>query len=219
MGFDLFDELIIEVDGDSTVGATVTLRPVPLDRFAELAAMVGSGLFPDGPPTLGPWYDPGDLARSARRTIAYHCTALDEVSPRRWSLPLGVFVADELVGVQSLDGADFVTSREAATGSFLAPAWRGRHIGRTARHGIVAAAFEELGAEWVTSAAWQGNPASQRVSEALGYRHDGLQVDVVRGEQMVLTRFRLHRDDWAASAARPAVTCHGFDGFRDRIGL
>ena len=41
----------------------------------------------------------------------------------------------------------------------------------------------------------------------------------VRGEQMVLTRFRLHRDDWAASAARPAVTCHGFDGFRGRVGL
>lgn len=219
MGFDLFDELIIEVDGDSTVGAKVTLRPVPLDRFADLAAMVAGGLFPDGPPTLGPWYDPDDLARSARRTIAYHCTALDTTSPQRWSLPLGVFVDDELVGVQSLDAVDFLTAREAGTGSFVAPAWRGRRIGRMARHGIVAAAFEELGAEWVTSAAWQDNPASQRVSEAVGYRPDGLQVDVVRGERMVLARFRLHRHDWAASAGRPAVTCRGFDGFRERIGL
>lgn len=216
MTIDVFADLCVVVaDGE------VVLRPVPFAEFEALASLVGNGLFPDGEAsTLSGWYDPDDLVRSARRSIAYHCDTLANANPDRWALPLGVWCDDQLIGVQGLHAERFLVRREAQTGSFLAPEWRGRGFGTLARHGIVAAAFDQLAADWVTSAAIVGNAASKGVSVRVGYQPDGLEVTDNGGRRQVLERFRLPADHWAQLQSRaPRVVCRGFEEFRTRIGL
>jgi RimJ/RimL family protein N-acetyltransferase len=212
---DLFCELRVEIDGGAC-----ELRPIEFGRFGELVDLVGSGLFPDGPSTLAGWYEPDDLVRSARRAVAYHASTLADASAEQWALPLGVWVDGTLVGVQGLDAEQFRTRREASTGSFLAPHWRGRGLGKLARQGILAAAFDELEAQWVVSSAMVGNAASRAVSLAVGYEPDGLEVIESDGTAQVMERFRISRAAWRSrQVPSPRVTTQGFEDFRRRIGL
>lgn len=212
---DVFADLRLDVDHGRCV-----LRPVPFDRFDELAALVGRGLFLDGDTTLGEWYDPDDLGRSARRAVAYHAGSLADVEPDRWSLPFGIWTNDTLVGVQSLDAEGFPIRREAFTGSFVAPEWRGKGFGKLARWGVLSAAFVEFDAEWVVSRAVEGNSASTGVSLSVGYVPDGLDVIEHRGAAAVTERFRLSRERWAERrSTAPEVRSTGFDELRRRLGI
>lgn len=213
---DLYTELRVEVDGGACV-----LRPVEFARFGDLIEMVGNGLFPDGPSTLAGWYEPDDLVRSARRTVAYHAAQLADATPESWTLPLGVWVGDTLIGVQGLEAKGFLVRREASTGSFLAPDWRGKGYGKLARRGILAAAFDELGAEWVVSAAYMDNHSSRGVSLAVGYERDGMDVVDIGGEARLVERFRISAERWRRrqQGGGGRVRTSGFDEFKARIGL
>ena len=208
---DLYPELVAEC-------GAVALRVAPVADLLVLAGYVADGLFPDGPSTLGEWYDPDDLVASARRTVAYHLSALAERSPDRLDLPLGVYVDGVVIGVQSLHAEHITVTREVATGSWLAPGHRGRGHGRAAREAALAVAFEALGADWATTASLVDNGASLGVTAATGYRPDGVRVEVVRGRREVLRRFRQSRDEWAARD-RPTVRVAGFGRWLADTGL
>ena len=61
------------------------------------------------------------------------------------------------------------------TGSWLGRSFQGRGIGTEMRAAVLELAFRGLGAATAESGALEGNAASARVSEKLGYRHDGLE--------------------------------------------
>ena len=85
------------------------------------------------------------------------------------------------------------------------------------RTAVLALAFDHLGAQEARSGAFTDNPASRRVSEALGYRANGYDVAVVRGERRVENLFVMTREDWR-SRPRPAVEVSGLDACRDMFG-
>jgi RimJ/RimL family protein N-acetyltransferase len=73
------------------------------------------------------------------------------------------------------------------------------------RTAVLALAFEGLGAEVATSAAFVDNVASERVSRVLGYREDGTDRQAPRGVVQEMRRFRLDRADWLALTRQPVA--------------
>lgn len=196
----------------------VTLRVVPGPDLISLGNLVARGLFPGTTSTLGSWYDPDDLAASARRTVAFHLTAMASVAPHDWNLPLGVYVDAQLVGVQGMQANDFLICRTVETGSWLIPSARGRGIGRAARAAILGLAFGLLEAEWALTSAQVGNHASARVTESLGYEPNGVSTIAHLGKPTPVRHWCLSRDRWRGGPAR-IVRWHGFDSWLDQVGL
>lgn len=64
------------------------------------------------------------------------------------------------------------------------------------RAAVLELAFAGLGAEYAASDWLEGNDASRRVSEELGYRDDGTGEVSPRGTPVRQHRMRLDRADW-----------------------
>jgi RimJ/RimL family protein N-acetyltransferase len=125
-------------------------------------------------------------------------------SPSAWCLDLVVEHADEIVGVQSLEGDDFSVLHTVDSASWLATRVRGRGLGTAMRTGILALAFEHLGAEVAVSSAEPTNAPSLAVSRRLGYVDNG--VGRVNGTGRVdLQYLRLARETWTASGRTAEV--------------
>jgi len=97
-----------------------------------------------------------------------------DFSPEAWDLQLAVFHDGELAGCQGLATHDFLVTRTGETGSWLGREFQGRGIGTRMRQAVCALAFDHLGFEEVTSAAFLDNPASLAVSRKVGYRPSGV---------------------------------------------
>ena len=90
-----------------------------------------------------------------------------------WRLDLLVWEHGALVGTQGIGAKRFAEKRVASTGSWLGRAAQGRGIGTEMRAAVLELAFRGLGAAAATSGWLEGNAASGRVSEKLGYRRPG----------------------------------------------
>jgi RimJ/RimL family protein N-acetyltransferase len=86
------------------------------------------------------------------------------------------------------------------------------------RQVALALAFDHLGAEVAETEAFLDNPASNRVSLAVGYRPNGLTLLPRRGVAAEAQRFRMTREDWQGRR-RPAVTVEGLEACRELFGL
>lgn len=140
-------------------------------------------------------------------------------SPASWKLHFGVFLRDELIGTQTLEGDDFLRLREVDSASFLAPPMRGRGFGKQMRRAVLALAFEALGAERAITSAWHDNGASLGVSRALGYEPNG-ESRHVRGERVDrMLHLALSRETWLARGHSAGVTIEGFEACRPLFGL
>jgi RimJ/RimL family protein N-acetyltransferase len=138
-------------------------------------------------------------------------------SPADWQLPMAVVVDGQPVGLQDLRATDFAALRTVETGSWLGRAWQGRGIGTEMRAAALTLAFEGLGARRALSSAHEGNEASRRVSEKLGYRPDGIAFTAPRGVEIVQQRYRLDRE--AFHADQWQVEIDGLDGCLSLFGL
>jgi len=88
--------------------------------------------------------------------------------PRAWRLSFVVRVAGEIVGIQELEGNDFLTLRTVDTSSFLIPAVRGRGYGKQMRAAVLALSLGPLHAQAAVTSAWHDNHASLDVLCGLG---------------------------------------------------
>jgi RimJ/RimL family protein N-acetyltransferase len=86
------------------------------------------------------------------------------------------------------------------------------------RQAVLAFAFDHLGAEVAESGAFLDNPASSRVSEAIGYEPNGIDRLAPRGVPRDLRRYRLTLEGWR-SKPRPAVEVEGLEGCLDLFGV
>ena len=96
--------------------------------------------------------------------------------------------------MQDLLGVQFAALGTIGTSSWLGPGYRGRGIGIEMRATALHLAFAGLAAQEAASEAFVDNPASNRVSQALGYEPNGTSWATRRSEPALMTHWKLTRD-------------------------
>jgi RimJ/RimL family protein N-acetyltransferase len=195
----------------------LALRPMTEADLAALADLLPDDVEQDPAATR---YDVGD-ARTGRGIVSHqsYWRAYGTWQPGAWRLNFVVCAAGEIVGVQELEGNDFLTLRTVDSSSFLVPAARGQGYGKQMRSAVLALAFGPLQAEAAITSAWHDNHASLGVSQALGYRPNGESLHA-RGDRVdVMKHMRLLRADWLASGRGDHVLISGFEACRPLFGL
>jgi RimJ/RimL family protein N-acetyltransferase len=140
------------------------------------------------------------------------------VTPEAWRLYFVVLVGDEPVGMQDLIGAEFAQFGTVASFSWLKPGIRSTGIGTEMRAAILHLAFEGLGAREASSEGFLDNPASNRVSEKLGYQRNGVNWAARRGESAQLQKWTVTRELWEKSR-RNDIRLSGVDECRPVLGI
>lgn len=188
------------------------VRPEELGALADAAA---AGIVPEGSVSFS---DAWNKKAPGRQVVAHGMRSLGSWDIDKWSFPFGVFSGGKIVGVQSLSAEKFADRRVVGTGSWLSLDYHGQGIGTLMRQMVLAFAFDYLGAEVATSSALEGNTASMRISEKLGYQENGRQrieaEDRMRWEYLYLMEI----GDWKKQE-RPVVKVEGFDACRSYFGV
>jgi RimJ/RimL family protein N-acetyltransferase len=161
-----------------------------LEQLRELAL---AGVHPpEFMPFTVAWTDDPGLAGF----LDYHEMRRREWSVDAWHLELGVWLEGEPAGVQAMESENFAGTLVVGTGSWLGRPFQRRGIGTEMRTAVLELAFRNLGAEAARSGAIDGNLASLRVSEKLGYRTVGRGTVEPRGVVVEHTDVELRREDW-----------------------
>ncbi len=185
----------------------LTLRPDDDEGLYELASLALRGVHPPREmPFLFPWTDqtPDGLVRG---TVQYHWGARSRLTPSDWSVNFLVRHDGQVIGTQGLSATEFPITREVSSGSWLGLAHQRQGFGTEMRAAVLLLAFDHLGATTARSGAFTDNPASLRVSERLGYRHDGANTRARRGERateirLVLAAQQFVRPEWTLEVDR-----------------
>jgi RimJ/RimL family protein N-acetyltransferase len=144
-------------------------------------------------PFFVPWTDEIGKPGFVDGFVAFHLTQREEWRPDKWHLLLGVWAEGELAGSQ---GAELEPAGTVETGSWLGQRYQRRGFGTEMRVAMLALAFDGLGIDVATSGALEGNVASARVSEKLGYIDAGEKVSSPRGLPVRHRLLRLERRGW-----------------------
>lgn len=148
-------------------------RDTDLPAYADL---INSPLFEDETaPHVFAWWarDPADKLLDS---LQFQWSARASIKPSKWTLMLGVFEGDRLVGSQDIAATDFAKLRVVNSGSYLRRDAHGRGLGTLMRQMMLTFAFDHLGATRAESGAVVGNDASLAVSRKAGYQLDGVEV-------------------------------------------
>lgn len=192
------------------------LRPDDDEGLRELVAVAYGGVHDPGQmPFSQPWTD-ADPEYLGRGILQYHWRERAALAPEGWALHFLVRHEGRVIGTQELMAKDFAVAREVNTGSWLGMAHQRRGFGTEMRAAVLLLAFDHLGAHRARSAAFADNDRSHAVSRGLGYRRDGTETMVRRGEPAEMVRLRLDPSD----LVRPAwtVTVEGLEPCRGLLG-
>jgi RimJ/RimL family protein N-acetyltransferase len=167
------------------------------DEIVALAHVAEQGVHPpEEMPFFVAWTDRIGEPDFVDGFVAFHRLQREEWRPDRWHLLLGVWAGGEAMGTQGMDAERFAERRTAETGSWLGRRYQRRGYGTEMRAAMLALLFDGLGGEAATSGALDGNPASARVAEKLGYVVAGETTAAPRGVPVRQLNFRLERADW-----------------------
>jgi RimJ/RimL family protein N-acetyltransferase len=123
-----------------------------------------------------------------------------------WCLDFAVEVDGRVVGVQALEGEQFPLLRTVDSFSWLSSEMRRRGLANLMRTGVLALAFDHLGAEVAVSSARTDNAPSLAVSYRLGYVDNGLSRTNTPSGASELQHVRLTREAWRASGRTAEVS-------------
>lgn len=144
------------------------------DDIPGLVELALAGIHaPDAMPFATPWTR-APAAELPAAMVRYFSSVRGTFTADSFDLLFAVRLDGALVGLQGLHAKDFAVTRTAETGSWLGRVHQGRGTGTAMRRAVCAYAFDHLGAEEVTSAAFVDNPASLAVSRKVGYRLNGV---------------------------------------------
>jgi RimJ/RimL family protein N-acetyltransferase len=192
-----------------TTGELVLRLPAE-EELPAFAAVAATGIHPpEEMPFSIPWTDESPPQRE-RDSYQWWMSARAGWKVEHWVLTLGVWVAGAPAGFQDLRGHEFVKYRTVGTGSWLGLSFQGRGIGKLMRQAVLALAFDHLDAEIAESEAFIDNPASNRVSLAVGYQPNGFGRLAPRGVARETQRFRMTPEGWR-SRPRPEVAVEGLE--------
>ncbi len=139
--------------------------------------------------------------------------------PDDWRLPFLVTHQGRYLGIQELEGTEFVLLRTVDSSSFLIREARGRGFGKQMRRAVLALAFGPLGAEAAITSTWHDNLASLGVSLAVGYQLNG-ESRHQRDEGVdTFVHLRMLKGDWLATGAADDVTITGIEDCLPLFGL
>jgi len=190
-------------------------REEELPAFSEVAAR---GIHPSDEMPFGiAWTDVPSPQRE-RDSYQWWMSVRSGWSVESWVLTLGVWVDGQPAGFQDLRGQEFLKYRTVGSGSWLGLPFQGRGVGKLMRQAALALAFDHLGAEVAESEAFIDNPASNRVSIAIGYEPNGFGRLAPRGLPRETQRFRLTRERWR-ERPRPEVRIEGLEPCLALFGL
>jgi RimJ/RimL family protein N-acetyltransferase len=196
----------------------LVLRLPREEELPAFSAVAAAGIHPpDEMPFAIPWTDVPSPQRE-RDSYQWWMSARSSWSVDSWVLTLGVWVDGRPAGFQDLRGPEFPTYRTVGTGSWLGLAFQGRGVGRLMRQAALGLAFDHLGARLAETEAFTDNPASNRVSLAIGYEPNGFGQLAPRGVPRQTQRFRLTLEGWQ-SRPRPEVVVEGLEGCLDLFGV
>ncbi|HKG57538.1 MAG TPA: GNAT family protein [Candidatus Limnocylindrales bacterium] len=188
------------------------------DDIAALAALARAGVHPpEEMPFAVPWTDV-DGAEFDRNFVRFRWHQRTNIEPHEWTLDFAVFVGGEPAGCQDIGATNFAVLQTVRTGSWLGRGFQGRGVGRLMRQAVLSLAFDHLGAEIAESGAFVDNPASARVSAAIGYEPNGIDRVAPRGVARDMQRYRLTLETWR-SRPRPTVEVEGLEACREMLGM
>lgn len=195
------------------------LRVPREEELPAFAAIVERGIHPPDEMPFGiAWTDMPTPQRNLE-SFRWWTSARAGFSPERWTLTLGVWEGGMPVGFQDLRSGDgFLVYRTVSTGSWLGQEFQGRGIGKRMRQAVLALAFDHLGARFAETEAFIDNPASNKVSLAVGYQPNGFGELSPRGVPRPTQRFRMTLEDWRARP-RPEITVEGLEPCLALFGL
>ncbi len=166
------------------------------DDLLELARVARAGIVDaDRTVFLVPWHKLPSPAFE-RQFLLHWWGDRSRWSPTAWSLGLTVLKDGRPIGVQELMARDFAIKRVINSGSWLGREFQGRGLGTEARAAILGLAFDGLGADAAESGYIEGNAASARVSEKLGYRIIGDEAFAIEGKRELEIKVRCTRETW-----------------------
>jgi RimJ/RimL family protein N-acetyltransferase len=193
------------------------LRLAREEEFIEMVDLIDAGIHdPATMPFSIPWTD-APLPQRQRDSYQWWWGRRAAWRPEDWTFDATVFLDGTIIGAQSIAAKQFATLRGVSSGSWLGQAYQGKGYGKEMRSAMLHLAFEGLGAVVAYSGAFFDNAASLATSRSLGYRENGRQRELRRGEAAEIINLRLDRDDWFSSE-RPPCTIDGLGGCRDMFG-
>lgn len=149
------------------------LSPVREADIPELAEIAYGGVRKDGIEAFLVDWDSGTDEQIARSLAQYHWSTRANFSVDDWTIEFTVRVDGLAVGVQGANGRRYPLTRTISTGSWLALSEQGRGYGTRMRRIIIETFIRHFGATRFDTAYFEGNDASRRVSEKLGYSPNG----------------------------------------------
>jgi RimJ/RimL family protein N-acetyltransferase len=180
----------------------LTLRIGTTGELRALGELAQRGIHPPEDMPFGvAWSDRTALPGFLEEFAAFHREGLTRWSPDHWRLDLLVWERGSLVGTQGVGATRFAEERVVSTGSWLGRGAQGLSIGTEMRAAVLELAFRGLGAGAATSGWLEGNAASGRVSEKLGYRTTGVSEISPRGKPVPHHDARIDRADWRSPVA------------------
>jgi RimJ/RimL family protein N-acetyltransferase len=203
------------------LGLRITAGPVELrgitdDLLGPLAELATDIHDPDFMPFGFPWsLTPApDMARNVAQ---YHWGKRASFSPAQWNADFAVSYQGELVGCQGFSTKDYLIVRGGETGSWLGRRFHGKGIGTAMRQVVCAFIFDHLDAEYITSSAFEDNPASLAVSRKTGYTENGADRVDRLGKRAIMQRIVLEPANLVRYSRE--LTVEGLPEFRKSIGL
>lgn len=180
----------------------LTLRAIRDEDIPAVVASVLSGIHPpEVMPFSYPWTEAGPEELPAN-TAQHIWRTRAEAGKDKWSLQLGVWHGDELIGCQDIGATGFASLKTVSSGSWLRQSAQGQGFGKEMRAAVLLYAFDWLQAEVAESEAATWNAASLGVSRSLGYepngvfRHAWKPNEMTEVRQLRVTPDTFKRPDW-----------------------
>jgi RimJ/RimL family protein N-acetyltransferase len=174
------------------------LRLGTREELVELGRLAERGVHPpEEMPFAIAWSDGIGKPAFLDEFVTWHQQHLTDWSPEKWCLNLLVWADGELVGTQGMLAERFAEQPVVNTGSWLGAEHQRRGIGTEMRAAVVELAFSGLGAARAESSWLDGNEASRRVSEKLGYVAIGEREQSPRGTPVADHVVAVEREVWS----------------------
>ncbi len=184
----------------------------------ELAEIARGGVRRDGIEAFLVDWDSGSDDQVARSLAQYHWSTRVNFSVDDWTMEFTVRVGGRAVGVQGVNGHRYPLTRTVSTGSWLALPEQGHGYGTRMRRAVIEAFIGHFGAARFDTAYFQGNHASRRVSEKLGYSPNGNRTTVGQnGSVLTEQQMVLHAEDYECADTELLVI--GDDAVREFLNL
>ncbi|HIY25461.1 MAG TPA: GNAT family N-acetyltransferase, partial [Candidatus Brachybacterium merdigallinarum] len=135
----------------------LTLRPLADADLPEYAALIRRPIFEDeDSPHVFPWCRAEPETR-VRESLRFQWRLRSGIGPEDWTLPLGVWAGERLIGCQDVSALRFAERRTVSSGSWLTLDAHGNGYGKLMRQAMLVLAFDHLGALRAESSAVLGN--------------------------------------------------------------